>query len=116
MAFEPKDLLHFDKMLTPKIIKITYYILIVILALLGIANFFSAFSSRGYAVEGILGGLVMLVVGPILVRVYCELLTVLFEIHKNLQEINERGRQRAGYAPATQNFPQPPPPAVPGWQ
>lgn len=78
-------LLTFDDMITPSIIKILYYIGCVLVILGGIFTLF-----QGGAATFI--GLVWIVLGPIAVRIYCELLIVMFKIYQCLKEMNERGR------------------------
>ncbi len=110
MNFNLSDFLTFDKMITPTILKVIYYVLMVVVLLAGIAALFAALMSGRQMLAGLFSALIFLVLGPLMVRMYCELLAVLFEIHKNLREINDRGRQTTGYPQAP-----PPPQAVPGW-
>ncbi len=78
-------LLNFDSMITPSIIKIIYYIGVVAVVLSGIALLFQGGPAT-------FGGLIWIVLGPLVVRVYCELLIVMFKVNENLKEINERGK------------------------
>ena len=80
-----QDLLGFDKMVTPIIIRILYF-----LGLLGVlaATVISLFQGRILAAIGIL------VFGAIMVRVYSELLILLFRIHDNLVSINQQMKDR----------------------
>lgn len=84
---EPKDFLTFKKMITPAIIQVLFWILAglaIILGLIGIVN--GATSSFGGGSQ-VLGGLMLLVLGPVAVRVYCEILIVLFRMNATLTEI-----------------------------
>jgi hypothetical protein len=84
---EPKDFLTFKKMITPTIIQLLFWILAglaVILGLIGIVN--GATSSFGGGGQ-VLAGLMLLVLGPVAVRVYCEILIVLFRMNETLTEI-----------------------------
>jgi hypothetical protein len=80
-----QDLLGFDKMVTPIIIRILYF-----LGLLGVlaATVVSLFQGRILAAIGVL------VFGAIMVRVYSELLILLFRIHDNLVSINQQMKDR----------------------
>jgi len=80
-----QDLLGFEKMVTPIIIRILYF-----LGLLGVlaAAVMSLFQGRFLAAIGIL------VFGAIMVRVYSELLILLFRIHDNLVSINQQMKDR----------------------
>jgi len=78
-------LLSFDTMITPSIIKIIYFILVALSILGGVILLLQG------GVSTILG-LVYIVLGPLIIRIYCELLIVVFKILQNLKEINERGK------------------------
>ena len=81
------DFLKFRKMITPVIIQILFWIGVagtVIAALMTMATSFGRYGS-GFA--GFLGGLLMLVIGPVVVRIYCELLILMFRMNETLTEI-----------------------------
>ena len=80
-----QDLLGFEKMVTPIIIRILYF-----LGLLGVLvmTVVSLFQGR------ILMAIGVLVFGAIMVRVYSELLILLFRIHDNLVSINQQMKDR----------------------
>ena len=76
-----RSLFFFDTMLTTTIITVVYW-----LGLLGVLV-----SSIGLIFNGsILVGLATLVGGAIALRIWCELLVVIFKIHENLQKIANR--------------------------
>ncbi|AVQ80141.1 MULTISPECIES: DUF4282 domain-containing protein [Variovorax] len=80
-----QDLLGFDKMVTPIIIRILYFLgLLAVLAMTATA----LFQGR------ILVAIGVLVFGAIIVRVYSELLILLFRIHDNLVSINQQMKAR----------------------
>jgi hypothetical protein len=83
---EPKDVLFFDKMLTPQVITFVYWILIVVVVLGGIGTMF---------VQSFIAGLIAIVLGLLFARIWCELLIVLFKMNDALQNI----RRRDGGAP-----------------
>ena len=91
-----RSLLNFDKMITPVIIKILFYIGIALAVIGGLVVLFggivSAFqqNSVGPAIGGLLGGPLVAVLGILMARVYSELLIVVFEIHQNLVEIKNK--------------------------
>lgn len=91
-----RSLLNFDKMITPVIIKILFYIGIVAAVIGGIVALFGGIISSfqqgsvGPAIGGLIGGPVIAVVGILLARVYAELLIVVFEIHQNLVAIKNK--------------------------
>lgn len=67
----------FNSMLTPKIITAVYWALLVVVLISGI----------GLMLENFLIGLVTVLVGAVAVRVWCELLIVLFTINDNIKKI-----------------------------
>lgn len=80
-----QDLLGFDKMVTPIIIRILYFLgLLAVFAMTATA----LFQGR------ILVAIGVLVFGAIIVRVYSELLILLFRIHDNLVSINQQMKAR----------------------
>ena len=84
-----QDLLGFDKMVTPTIIRALYFlglIIVVVIALMVL------FKGSFLAAIGILVG------GAVAVRVYSELLILLFRIYENLVSINQQLKDRVGSA------------------
>ena len=85
-----QDLLGFDKMVTPIIIRILYFLgLLAVLAMTATA----LFQGRNLVAIGVL------VFGAIIVRVYSELLILLFRIHDNLVSINQQMKARNSSGP-----------------
>ena len=80
-----QDLLGFDKMVTPIIIRFLYFLGLVGVLVLSVVSLF---------LGRILMGIGVLVVGAIMVRVYSELLILLFRIHDNLVSINQQMKDR----------------------
>lgn len=82
-----KQVLFFDSMLTPKIITIVYWLLLASVVIAGIG---SMFGYPGFSFGSFFKGLFYIVAGAIGVRIWCELLIVLFKIHENLKKLAER--------------------------
>jgi hypothetical protein len=78
---EPRDFLYFEKMLTPKVITFVYWLLIVACVLGGLGTMFTT---------SFWAGLGILLFGTLAVRIYCELLMVLFKMNEALQSIRNR--------------------------
>ena len=74
------DFLSYKYMITPGILKILSYVAMVGCVIAGI---FTAF------VEPI-SGIGMIVLGPIVARIYTELMLVIFEIHNELKKLNDK--------------------------
>jgi hypothetical protein len=79
------DFFSFHRMLTPAIIQVVFWILVAVNVLIGLWLLTS-----GEGATAVLG-LVYLVLGPLVVRVYCELVIVIFRIHSTLVEIRDTG-------------------------
>jgi hypothetical protein len=67
-------------MITPIIIQVIFWLGVIVFAI-------AALVSMG---QSFLLGLALLVVGPLCVRIYCELLIVLFRINDTLTEIKNK--------------------------
>lgn len=88
------DFLKFDKMITPVIIKIIFWVGLVFSILIALATIISGLASPYGGGMEVLIGLAMLFLGPLVVRIYCELLIVVFKINDSLTEIKEYTRHR----------------------
>ena len=73
-----EDFLKFKKMITPTIIQFVFWIGVFVVIIAGI------FMLR----EEVAAGIMMIVLGPLFIRIYAELLIVVFKINENLNEIN----------------------------
>lgn len=85
---DTNDFLTFRKMLTPVVIQIIFWVGIVLCVIGGIVGI--VVSAVGNEAIGILYGILVLILGPIAVRIYCELLIVIFRINDNLSEMNKK--------------------------
>jgi hypothetical protein len=74
-----KAFLKFEYMITPGIIKILSYIAIVVTFIMGVLAAIST---------DVLGGLALAVGGPIVARIYAELMLVIFDIRAELKKSN----------------------------
>jgi len=74
------DILFFDKMLTPQIITVVYW--------LGLAG--TVIGGLFTMTQSFLTGLAILVLGSIAVRVYCEIVIVFFKINESLKVIRDK--------------------------
>ena len=82
-----KALFSFNSMITPLLITGFYWLLLVVLVL---SVLFGPMMPGGFV--GFIGKLVIIAVGAVLIRVWCELLIVVFKINDNLRVIRERGQ------------------------
>ena len=86
-----KDFLRFKKMITPVIIPILFWIGTIICVIAGIVFIaMGAINNFGpNSGEMVLMGFFYLFLGPIAVRVYCELLIILFSVNDKLIDIKD---------------------------
>jgi len=74
-----KEFLNYKYMITPGILKILSYVGMVIAVIAGLVTAFTA---------DLLTGIGMAILGPVVVRIYAELMLVVFEIHNELKKLN----------------------------
>jgi hypothetical protein len=91
-----QDFLTFRKMMTPIVIQIVFWVGACVCAVLGLVSLFAAI--RMDSASGILLSLLWLVLGPVLVRIYCEIIILFFRIYDVLLEI----RQNTARSPSGQ--------------
>lgn len=92
-----KSFLSFERMITPIIIKILFYIGLISSLVGGVVFFFTTafvgISWKGFGqilwgfVLGILGGLLIVFLGALATRIYCELMILIFRINETLTDI-----------------------------
>jgi len=87
MDTDLKDFLSFRKMITPIIIQVLFWVGAAGMVIASLVTMVSSLSRYGSGIGGFFGGLLMLVIGPVMVRVYCELLILLFRMNETLTEI-----------------------------
>jgi len=94
------DFLSFRRMITPIFIQILFWIGAGLCIILGIAMIASGAGSRfGGGGMQVLAGVLMLLVGPLLVRVNCEILIVFFRMNDTLTDIRANTAKTGGEAP-----------------
>ena len=83
-----KAFLQFERLITGEIIKYVYWALAGITVLMGLITILiSLFTGDAL---GIFSGLLVTVLGPILIRIYCEIMIVMFKIYETLVEIRNK--------------------------
>ena len=92
------DFLSFRKMITPVIIKIIFWIGVAASVIFGIVMivFGAQGMMYGYGGAGTVWlGIGYIFLGPILVRVYCEILIIFFRMNETLTEIKNSVERKA---------------------
>jgi hypothetical protein len=84
-----RNLFFFDSMLTPKFITFIYWIGLIAVVIMGFGSIF-IMGFQYVTFGGFVRGLITTVCGAIAVRVYCELMIVLFKINENVQKIADK--------------------------
>lgn len=92
-----EQFLNFDKMITPSLIKIGYWIALVGVVLMGLVSLGTGMVSSYGGGAAILSGLLILVLGPIIVRIYFELLILAFRIYDVLRDIRSDLAAKPGH-------------------
>jgi hypothetical protein len=82
------EFLTFRRMITPVIIQVLFWVSLVLVIVFGFVMIFVGFA-QGEAVSGLLSGLGSIILGPIIVRVYAEILILFFSINDTLNDIKE---------------------------
>ena len=76
------DYLSFRAMVTPVLIQAIFWIGVVLVVLSGLGALFGG---------AVLSGLGLILLGPLFIRIYCEIFIVLFKINDGVQALNRRG-------------------------
>lgn len=76
-----RDFLFFDTMLTPKIITLVYWLLIIGCIVSGLGSILTG---------SVITGAAVIVFGIVFSRIYCELMIVLFKMNEALQDIRKK--------------------------
>jgi len=79
---------NFDEMITPRIVKILYWIGLIFVAIASIATLISSLIAGEFG--GIIIAIVLAVFGFLMVRVYCELIILGFKGVEYLKNINAK--------------------------
>ncbi len=88
-----KAIFFFDSMLTPKIIIMVYWLLLLLACIAGFHEMSGGYG--GLTPAKLLAGVGIIIGGGVGARIWCELLIVLFKIHENLRKIAEKEEKKA---------------------
>lgn len=83
------DFLSFRKMITPTVIQIIFWIGVVYCVIVGIVMIAAGVAGSRGGGAMVLSGVASLILGPLFVRVWCELVIILFRVHDRLGEIRD---------------------------
>lgn len=85
-----RDFISFRRMVTPVIIQVFFWVGAVGSVVAGLTLIFGGGTAEMSQAEAIGAGLLTLVVGPLAIRLYAELLIVVFRINETLTDISEQ--------------------------
>jgi uncharacterized protein DUF4282 len=81
-----RDVLFFDAMLTPKVVTLVYWLLLITAVIAGLGTMF--YMGFQYMTFGtFMRGIAITIGGAIGARIWCELVIVLFKLNENVQRI-----------------------------
>lgn len=93
-----RNIFYFDNMLTPKIITLVYWCMLLAALFSGLGVMFGGYG--GFSVKSLFLGALYMLGGAIAARIWCELLIVLFKMNEALQDLrrhsdkaSENGRE-----------------------
>lgn len=84
-----KDFLSFRRMITPLIIQILFWIGVVFAVISGLVEIIMGAAADHGGGNLVIKGLLTMLLGPVLVRVYCELLIIFFRMNETLTDIRK---------------------------
>ena len=85
-----KELTSFNKMITPSIIQVIFWVGVAFSVISGLIQIIAGISSPFAGGIQVVIGLLTLVVGPLITRVYCELMIVVFKMQETLHNIDKK--------------------------
>ncbi|MFZ5642090.1 MAG: DUF4282 domain-containing protein [Bacillota bacterium] len=88
------DFLSFRKMITPVFIQIIFWISVMICVISGLVMIVTGAGARYGGGGQVLSGLITIFIGPLFVRVYCEILILFFRMNETLTDIKNEIMKR----------------------
>lgn len=86
-----RSFLYFDEMITPSVITILYWLMLVGVVITGVGYMFASSAFGGGLSAGrMISGLLMMGVGALFARVWCEIIMVVFKIHENIKRMADK--------------------------
>jgi hypothetical protein len=93
---EFRDLFQWERFITPSIIKVFYWLAVIISALFGLSGMLSGLSLMLHTPIGgifwILGSMIGALIGIVFARIFSEFVLIMFRINEHLGAIRQRGQ------------------------
>ena len=83
-----RDIFFFEAMLTPKIITVVYWLLLLVALFAGLGSMFGGYGGSSFS--KFVMGIGIMIGGGLGARIWCELLIVLFKIHENIKKLADK--------------------------
>ena len=93
------DFFAFRTMITPVIIQVIFWIGVALCLIFGLG---AIFVGSRYGGGGPVWGILVILFGPVVVRIYCEILIIFFRINETLTEIKHTLEERRSTPPTPQ--------------
>ncbi len=89
-----KEFFEFRKLITPAVIKVVFILGVVLSFLMGALDIKAGVNAIDFGGSALIfAGILKIFFGPIIVRVWCEIIVVLFKINDNLADIKREQRK-----------------------
>ena len=96
--FDLRDLFQWERFITPSIIKVFYWLAVIMAVLAGLQAIFAGlgllFASPIAGVIAIIGGILVAVIGIIFARIGAEFILIVFRINEHLGAIRSQGEHQ----------------------
>jgi predicted membrane metal-binding protein len=93
--FELRDLFQWERFITPSIIKIFYWLVVILCLLVGVAGVLGGLAAMFVSPLGglvsVVGSLIGMLIGIIFDRIMAEYVLIMFRINEHLGAIRNRG-------------------------
>ncbi len=85
-----KEFFEFKKLITPTVIKVVFVVGVVLSFLMGALDVKAGMNAIDFGGSALIfSGILKIFFGPVIVRVWCEIIVVLFKINDNLSDIKK---------------------------
>jgi hypothetical protein len=93
--FELRDLFQWERFITPSIIKIFYWLIVILCILMGVAGILGGLATMFVSPLGglvsVIASLIGILIGIIFARIVAEYVLIMFRINEHLGAIRNRG-------------------------
>ena len=80
----------FEKTVTPGIMKIMYVLALVFIVIIGLVTIINGLNRTYGGGQDVFNGILIIIFGPVLVRIYCEIILIFFKMNQTLMDIKNK--------------------------